>query len=80
MPNPAAKARAAEIDYLESALAEARQEIERLQRQKTGLIPVEAVHEWLDALNLPRRGPSGSPLFLTERFALMRARMELESG
>lgn len=78
MPNAGAKARAAELDFLQAALTEAQQENERMRRQRTGLIPVDEVHALLDGLNLPRSGPTGRPLFLAERVALMRARLELE--
>lgn len=66
------------VESLELGLAHQRRQVENLEDAQRHLIPTEEMHRELDRFNLPRRSPAGYCLVLTERFALLRVRLELE--
>lgn len=69
----------AHIDSLEAVMADQERRIQQLEAERKSLIEVEDVHRELDRFNLPRQAPGGYGLFLAERFALLKARIEAES-
>ena len=68
-----------EVGALKTALLEAERRIEVFEERERYLIPAEEVHRHLDQLNLPRRSPQGWKIVLSERFAILKMRLERES-
>lgn len=75
---PAISQLQAHIDSLEAIVADQERHLTRLAEERKSLIPVEEVHAQLDRCNLPRRSPNGAPSVISERFAILRARLESE--
>jgi hypothetical protein len=68
----------AHIDSLEALVADQERQMARLENELKDKIPVGEMHAQLDRCNLPRRSPNGAPYVISERFAILRARLESE--
>lgn len=78
MPNPARLREIAELDSLKQVLADSEEQRQAMAAEQRHLIPVDEVHAELDRLNLPRHSPTGRPWVISERFAILRMRLDGE--